>query len=420
MTVHSTSTTVEWPFERILTAPKVEQWVATLPPDTKKVMIRLGAWQRSGPFADARLQSALCLLHRRGIETAATVPPITLTGDRADIAFADPDSSRTMPHLTPTERKLAGSLAGLSIGQLCKFDREHDHISSLQRQTLRRRRYLFGWGDEIALAVPSDARETGVPRQSPFDRQAIFNKRLQDLLHPLGVTITSASPATLHWFNELKTFAFEATENTWDHGRLDFNLRPIHSLRFVRLRRIDIGERGFDLAEVAPGFEESFSQYLNALRTAGSFRTRRNRETTRFVEVTIADGGVGVAARMAGSLDVYLESREEETLHLLNALLPDGTTKSPSEPGRGQGFRKMLTACYNLSGMTIVRTGRLKAIKTYLRQDDESEEIPDFGHQSSSAYKPDLSETLHPLLAGTSISLIFPVVQSAFRRSRGL
>ena len=419
MTVHSTNTTTEWPFERVLTAPKVEQWVATLPPDTTRVVIRLGAWQRSGPFADARLQSALCLLHRRGIETAAIVPPVTLTGDRAEVAFADPDPSKTMPYLTPTERKLAGSLAGLSIGQLCRFDREHDHISALQRQTLLRRRYLFGWGDEIALAVPTEARETGVPRQTPLVRQAIFNSRLQDLLRPVGVTITSASSTTLRWFNELKTFAFEAIENTWDHGRLNFSMRPIRSLRFVRLRRIDIGERGFDFADVAPEFEESFAQYLTALRAAGSFPTKGNQETARFVEVTIADGGVGVAARMAGSLDVFLRSPEEEARRLLDALLPEGTTKSPSEPGRGQGFRKMLMACYHLSGMTIVRTGRLKAIKTYLRQNG-SKENPDFGHQSSSAYEPDISETLHPLLAGTSISLIFPVDQSAFRPSRGL
>ena len=393
--------------------------MAALPPETTKVVIRLGAWQRSGPFADARLQAALCLLHRKGIETAAIVPPVTLTGDRAEVAFADPDPSKTMPHLTPTERKLAGSLAGLTIGQLCTFDRQHHDISSLQRQTLLRRRHLFGWGDEIALAVLNEPREIGVPRQPPFVRQAAFNNRLQDLLRPLGVTVSSAGSNTLRWFNELKTFAFEAIENTWDHGRLDFSMRPIRSLRFVRLRRIDIGERGFDLANVAPGFEESFDQYLSALRAAGSFSPNGNRKTARLVEVTIADGGVGIAARMAGSLDVFLQSTEEETRRLLDALLPDGTTKSPSEPGRGQGFRKMLLACYRLSGMTIVRTGRLKAIKTYLRQDGSRDQA-DFGGQSPDAYEPDISGMPQPLLAGTSISLIFPVDQFAFRPTRRL
>ena len=377
--------------------------------------MRLGSWQRTGPFADARLQGALCLLHRKGIKTITIVPPVTLKGNRAADAFVDPDPLQPGISLTPTELKLAGSVAGLSIGQLCSFDEDHNHIPELQRQTLTRRRYLFGWGDELALVAPTEANPTGFPRQAPLVREAAFNNRLEDLLQPLGVSIKNVRTDTVHWFNELKTFAFEASENTWDHGRLDFDTRPIRSIRFVRLRRIDIGGRGFNITEVAPGFEESFGDYLNSLAAAHDLPTRWNREGGRLVEVTVADGGVGIAAKMAGGFDVFEGSLEDETRYLLDALLPDGTTKSPSEPGRGQGLGKMLQACSRLSGLTIVRTGRLRVSRTY-RRPDGSNEVVDFKDTSSDAYIPNVSGTTLPLLAGTSVSLIFPIDRSGGAR----
>ena len=375
----------------------------------------MGSWQRTGPFADARLQSALCLLHRKNIETIAIVPPVTLKGNRAGAAFADPDPLQPTCQLTPTELKLAGSVAGLAIGQLCSFDEEHNHIPELQRETLTRRRYLFGWGDELALVAPTETKPTGFPRKSALVREATFNNRLEDLLQPLGVSIKKAHPATVHWFNELKTFAFEASENTWDHGRLDFDTRPIRSIRFVRLRRIDIGDGGFDIKEVAPGFEESFRDYLDSLAAAQDLPNRWGREGGRLIEVTVADGGVGIAAKMAGGFDVFEESLEVETKYLLDALLPDGTTKSPSEAGRGQGLGKMLQACSRLSGLTIVRTGRLRAWRTY-RRPDGSQETVDFKDTSSDAYIPNVNHTALPLMAGTSVSLIFPIDRSGSAR----
>ncbi len=408
MTGGSENLATEWKLPRVLTAPVIEDWVAGLSATTKKVVVRLGSWQRTGPFADARLQGALCLLHRKNIETIAIVPPVTLKENRGEVAFADPDPLNPRSPLTPTERKLAGSVAGLAIGQLCGFDVEHNHIPELQRQTLFRRRYLFGWGDEVALVVPTETKPTGFPRKSALVREAAFNNRLEDLLQPLGVSMKNARPATVQWFNELKTFAFEASENTWDHGRLDFDTLPIRSIRFVRLRRIDIGERGFDLTEVAPGFEESFSNYLDSLVAADDLPTRWDPKGGRLIEVTVADGGVGIAAKMAGGLDVFEESLEVETRYLLDALLPDGSTKSPSEPGRGQGLGKMLQACFRLSGLTIVRTGRLRASRTYRRPDGSNEAV-DFGNTSSDAYIPKVSGSTLPLLAGTSVSLIFPI-----------
>ena len=410
MTSSSENLATEWQIPRVLTAPVIEGWVASLPANTETVVLRLGTWRRTGPFADARLQGALCLLHRKNIEIIAIVPSRTLKGDRADVAFADPDPFQRSQPSTPTELKLAGSIAGLVIGQLCGFDEEHKHIRELQRQKFARRRYLFGWGDEVALVAPTETKPTGFARKPPHVREAAFNNRLEDLLEPLGISGRNIHPATVSWFNELKTFAFEASENTWDHGRLDFDTHSIRSIRFVRLRRIDIGRRGrgFDFKKVAPGFEESFSDYLDSIDAADDLPISWDRKSGRLIEVTVADGGVGIAAKMAGGFDVFEGSLDVETRYLLNALRPDGTTKSPSEPGRGQGLGKMLQACFRLSGLTIVRTGRLRASRTY-RRPDGSNEVVDFGDTSSDAYIPKVTDSALPLLAGTSISLIFPI-----------
>ena len=397
----------EWKLPKVLMAPDIERWIAAIPPDCESVSVTLGAWKQTGPFADSRLLGALCILHRNGIRTSVNIPKITLVQQRAFDAFDDPNPLDPTGNITPTERKLAGTVAGLVIGQLCKFDTLHQNIPMLQREILERKRYLFGQGSELALAVPTDIVPTGVPRKPTLDREATFNNRLVELLGPLGVH-DGRNPKVSSWFRHLKSFAFEASENTWDHGRLDFEMNPIRSIRFVRLRRIDVGDQGYDAKQIAPGFEESFERYIKCLNVAEDLADYWRPSGGRLAEITIADGGVGISARMAGGFEIYQGTLQAERKCLLDSLIPGGTTKSPSEPSRGQGFRKMLRACSHLSGLAIIRTGRLKLSRTY-RQPDGSKESVDFSDRASNAYLPEFSDTALPLIAGTSISLIFPI-----------
>lgn len=398
---------LNWTLPRVLTAPAIEAWVDAVPANARNVTLRLGEWERIAPFADSRLQGALCLLHRKNIQTEVEVPSITLAEQRAYDAFAETDALASKPTFTPTERRLSGDVAGMVIGHLCKFDSSHQHIPSLQRKSLVERQYLYGSGSESALIVPTDIQRREDPRKSALLRVAFFNNRLTKLLEPLGVK-SGISPQVSRWFSQLKSFAFEATENTWDHGRLDFDHRPIQSLRFIRLRRIDIGRRGFDIEKVVPGFEEPFMSYLNALSAASNLASIWGKNSGRLVEITVADGGVGIAARMAGKFDVYEGCPEVEKQYVGTALLPEGTSKTSSQPGRGQGFRKMLRACHRLSGLVIIRTGRLKGFRTYRRPDGSQEEY-DFSNAPSEAFRLETNETPLPLLAGTSVSLIFPI-----------
>ena len=396
-----------WTLPRVLTAPDIEKWIDGIPSGTERVTLRLGQWERIGPFADARLQGALCLLHRRNIETKVYVPPRTFADQHAYAAFADLDPTQSIGWLSPTERRLAGNVAGMVIGQLCKFDTAHQDIPTRQREALVERHYLYGSGYESALIVPPDPKRTTDPRKSAAQRVAFFNSRLKDLLKPLGVK-SGNDPAVSSWFTQLKTFAYEATENTWDHGRLDFTNKTIRALRFIRFRRIDLGTKGFDIAKLAPGFEDCFKVYLDALTAAPDLGYKWGPDGGRLAEITIADGGVGIAARMAGNFDIYKGSLEVEQENVRNALLPNRTSKSWISPAAGQGFRKMLRACSWMSGLVIIRTGRLKCSRTYMRTDG-SREKHNFSMAPPSAYEPQINSTPLPLLAGTSVSLIFPV-----------
>lgn len=397
----------EWKLPKLLSASDVERWIAAVPPNCTSVSVTLGAWKHTEHFADARLQGALCVLHRNGIRTSVNVPHHTLLGQCAFDALEDPNYLDTIGYMTPTECKLTGTLAGLVIGQLCEFDDSHENIPILQRNALKRRHYLFGNGAELAIAEPTDAVPNGVPRKSIIDREATFHRRLIALLGPLGIT-DEHSPWESAWFAHLKSFAFEATENSWDHGRLDFEMNPIRSICFVRLRRIDVGDKGDDAEKIAPGFEESFKHYIKCLNTAEDLADRWSPAGGPLAEITIADGGVGIPARMAGGLEVYQDTLEAESQCLVDALVPSATTKSPSEVGRGHGFRKMLRACSYLSGLLIVRTGRLKISRTFRKLDGKPESV-DFNEADSSAYLPIIGDVEFPLIAGTSISLIFPI-----------
>ena len=246
----------EWRIPKILLASDVEQWIAAVRPGCTSVSVTLGTWEQTGPFADATLQGALCIFHRKGIRTSVNVPQLTLSEQRAFNAFKDSDPLAPTRYVTPAERTLAGTVAGLVIGQLCKFDSRHQNIPILQRETLKKRHYLFGTGPEAALAIPTDLVPTGLPRKSTLEREATLHNRLGELLEPLGTT-DRFSPSASDWFSYLQAFALEATDNTWDHGRLDFELNPIRSVRFVRLRRIDIGTKGY-VQKARPKFRGIF------------------------------------------------------------------------------------------------------------------------------------------------------------------
>ena len=405
------STTETWSFPGDLTSAVIEDWVANLQPSVKSVTIRLNRWKNSGPSADASLQSVLCLLHRRKIETRVQVPPGTLKGRRASIAFDPPDPAKATEKLTRVESHLAHSVAGLAVGQLCSFDRENVAIPVNQRTWLKRRNYLCGRGNEYAMAIPTGIDSSNIPEapaKSGKQRLGEFNKRLKTLLHDAGLNTREYLDSVPRIYRALETFAFEAVENTFDHGRRDFRNTPIRSLRFAKLRRLDLRSQLFRSQHLTSETEESFNLYLKSLKPTHYTSSLRSGGHRRLMELTIADGGVGIAANMAGGFHVFNESIEEERRQLLKALLPNSSTKNDSQPGRGQGLTKMLRACNDLSGFLTIRTGRISAFR-YYPTNSECRKTIDFNDELSDAYVLNFTNSELPLTAGTSVSLIIPI-----------
>lgn len=60
------NTSTDWHLPERLSAPGVESWLRSLDDleSVDSVRLRLGRWHKSGPFADAYLQGALCRLAR--------------------------------------------------------------------------------------------------------------------------------------------------------------------------------------------------------------------------------------------------------------------------------------------------------------------------------------------------------------------
>jgi hypothetical protein len=390
----------DWRVPRYLSAPDVEAWLVNFLNRPEDPRLVLGQFHRAGPEAAARLQGAICLLQRKGRRVEFSVPPITFSGRRARDAY------RGGAKGTATEDALAHSLAGLLIGQLCDpSSPAAARVSSVQKAYLESNRNVYGSGISRSLAVVNqDDRRLGLSQSRA--RHAVLENRLRrDLLTSIARDNLRASKS--RWLSALTTFAFEATENTFDHARHDLEGNVIRSVRFLSVHRLDVGKRFRSPEQLAPGPDTAMRRYLDTLRALDRAAGRDwDRGGAQLLEVTIGDGGVGIAARMASSLDVYGGPLQAEYMQIYLALLEAGTTKESGQVGRGQGFRKMLRACRDLDGLFLLRSGRLGLSRTYLHDDGPSPQV-DF--TDPSAFQLAGAEAERPLVAGTTISLTFPL-----------
>ena len=374
-------------------------------------VVQLGKWERSDILADAYLQGLLGLLRRRGVSIEVKVPPQTFQGAKFEAAFSDTSPS-SFPSLTPTETLLSRRVAGLILGQFSDFSPEHSFIPRVQVDRLRSSGAQWGSGNELAAAViVSDRR---VRRQESYgERYTSFLRRTRGLLQMLlGETelerFAGSDRRLTPDFHGIVTFGHEALENTYQHARLDFDAEPIRQVRFMQIRRLHVGGPGLDVQVVSNGLGPAFEQYFE-------FVSQRlpdwasGKSAVPFLELTIADGGLGIPALLANELDVYEKrSFEEERKYLAESLLPNTTTRAEGEPGRGQGFKKMLRVTGALSGFAVVRSGRCLASRTYVEEPDV--DSLDFVNPWSDAFVPDFDDQ-QPLIAGTVVSLIFPLLR---------
>jgi hypothetical protein len=409
----STGTPFTWTLPRRLAVQDVDDWLSRARSSSSPLRLRIGASGCQGhPGAAAHLQGALCLVARSGRVPELTVPPLTFASGRVVAPFAAPgEEPEGAPSPTPTERALSNGVLGLVLGQVCRpalGDAAAARVAAAQQDALKERRGVFGHGRGRALCSLSDGDNRTRLGLAPVDRHRMLEQRVGELL-----TSPAWQPNSRRdrWFEQLVSFALEATENTFDHARLDFEGRPIRQVRFVSADRVHLGTAaGATPVDVAaPDPESALRRYAELAVKQFGHHSASGRVGLRLVTLTVADGGVGVAARMTGGLNVYEQDPDFEFKFLQEALLPEGTTKPSGEAGRGQGLKKMLRAAYRLDGLFEMRSGRFSISRTYLGKDGSRADAT-FAHRDSAAFDVHRGARQVPLVAGTSVSLTFPQV----------
>jgi hypothetical protein len=185
-------------------------------------------------------------------------------------------------------------------------------------------------------------------------------------------------------------FTFEVVQNTRDHGATHLHGERIDGVRFVVVRLLP-------LRTIAPRrrHADPVQDYCARLVQAKGLGPETPRSA---LEITVADCGVGIPARITGQMEIYSKSISEERTALVRALVLRTTSKPATQTGAGYGLYSAMLATQDLRGLALVRTGRLLLYKDFLN--NEHTAMSDWAHDE------------RPFVAGTSVSLFFPLFES--------
>jgi len=182
------------------------------------------------------------------------------------------------------------------------------------------------------------------------DDCAHLGNRVDQLVKALGLKSIGDE------LGRLTSFTHELVANTREHACDDLDGVAIDGIRFAQIRRLSITrQRGMEQLVTS---ESHLQAYLERLANSDDLE-----EDADFVEVTVADSGVGIPARLRGSMDIYQGPLSEETEATLEAMLANTTSLPPSVMGRGQGLDTAMRMADLLHGLVVVRTGRLELIQ---------------------------------------------------------
>jgi hypothetical protein len=384
---------VQWKLPDRLTEHDVESWLTSLGGRLPQgVTIKVGGWRHTALFGDVRLFGAINWLRSHEVTPALEIPPTSL------LEGATTGESRTR---TPSENRLDGTVGGLASSLLCELDDLHRWWKNRLERQLDETNGYFGIGQERSFVertrLPTSVNSKHAEDRFKQGRSLLFH-RLQRLAEDLRLAWIGRHP-------EVKTFVLQAWENACEHGSTTEHGYPIDSLRFLSIRRTDLESlKGLHDRTAESGLH----RYVERMReraegTAGERRTR-------LMEVTVADGGIGIPARMARTSNIYTEVYEQELGLFKRAMQPGGSSKARGEPGWGLGYRKMLRAAFHLNGIVVIRSGRVTVAKTYVGSEVAAD---DFTNADSAVFALEATDGGSPLIGGTAVSLFFPLDQSA-------
>jgi len=201
-------------------------------------------------------------------------------------------------------------------------------------------------------------------------------------------------------------------ENVVDHGASDEGQASIPGIRYVSFRRPYAADEQFDesgprRAEGGSPYSDYLDRLSNALRQQPSMR-RSQKPNWTLIEVTVGDPGVGVAARMCGDAAVYEGSFDEELAYFAAAFPVTGTSKRGLGRGAGRGLPIMTRAVWQLGGLCVFRSGRIRAFKHFL-DEGGSWTLDRFDEKDQAVYSfTDVNDKPLGRIAGTIVTFLVP------------
>ncbi len=273
-----------------------------------------------------------------------------------------------------------------------KQDRQPE-IAKEQASRIFTNRGLVYSGKQVAVPVWDSFHS---PPPAPFliagDIHSFYGALSGFIFEHLG--LRTAREFSIHKICE---FAREAYQNSQLHGSVTLDNEPISALRFISLKRQNVPHGNSSLLQLSSLSDEAeYSQYIALLGEKW-----RKTVPKYLVHLTVADSGVGIAAKMAraeGVENIYAGSYAEESAILLKAFTKHGTSRPKSEAGVGMGLFKILQATKELDGFLSVRCGRLWMQRHFLS--------PSLYRFSTDVFPMDANE--YSLIVGTSVHLVFP------------
>lgn len=348
------------------------------------VTLHLEGWKEVQLFGEGRLlQWMRHLQHSKQqvvLDLAGTLPTI-LEDPRDRLWTLFKDQLGAMVLVDAAAKVLDG--AGI--------DRRNE-IDAVQAAVLAAQGGEVGFGRERTLLCCDELGKPPAFRvfSHPEHESRYLKSRVRQLLAALWL---KPQGEQLGW---LASFVRELLSNTREHARDDLAGQPVDGIRFAQFRRISIDRQ--------PGMERLVTDESPArghLERLSSNPELGNAEYAHFVEVTVADSGVGIPARYRGTTDIYTGSALAEKEATIEATAPDKTSKLDGVMGSGQGLHTALEMAQRLHGLVVVRTGRWELVR-----DTTVAEPGEDGWRGIE----------RPHLPGTAISMLLPWWQGAQTR----